>query len=195
MALNQNRKHAPFELLKRLPGEIRNQIFEICIQEAMRSRKARISQRLQQILSPSKTTYLNVAVSPRWHGPGVMRVNGIGPLPLLFVNKQIYQEISSLVFSKLETVSIGGYLIQRPHEDPNIRWAVAYSLLNRQPSLLKFTRKIEIHLPTVSLSIIRLPLLFRALGSLLFVSSLLQQHALRPVGNKIDSTNSLIFYR
>jgi hypothetical protein len=81
-----------------------------------------------------------------------MRTDGIGPLPLLFVNKQIYKEVSSLVYSMLESVSIGGYLIQRPDEDPNVRWSVAYTLLRNQPSLLKYTKKVNIFMPTVSQS-------------------------------------------
>jgi hypothetical protein len=132
--------------LETLPAEIRNQIFKICIYNAMNTRK--------QIPGlpprPSKPSSFGVSVFPRWSGPGLMRTDGIGPLPLLFVNKQIYTEVSSLVYSMLDSVSIGGYLIQRPDEDPNIRWEVAYSLLRKQPSLLKYTKKVKIFMPTVS---------------------------------------------
>lgn len=79
-----------------------------------------------------------------------MRTEGIGPLPLLFANKKICKEVTSLVYSKLDNVSIGGYLVRHPDEDANVRWSVAYSLLSRQPSLLKYTRKVKIFMPTVS---------------------------------------------
>jgi len=134
--------------LETLPGEIRNHIFEICIYNAIKTPK---EVRGWPHRSPKPSSF-TLSVFPRWSGPGVMHTNGIGPLPLLFVNKQIYKEVSSLVYSMLDSVSIGGYLIQRPDEDPNIRWSVAYSILKKQPSLLKYTKKVTIHMPTVSQS-------------------------------------------
>lgn len=148
MIENWDPRHPSFNLLESFPGEIRNQIFEICIQDAIESEKAR-----QTSSSRAKVPSFKVSVFPRWHGPGVMRTNGIGPLPLLFANKQIYGELSSLAFSRLDIVSIGGYQVQRQDEDPNIRWAVGYSLLNRQPSILKFSKKVKIELPRVSYDI------------------------------------------
>lgn len=152
-----------FNLLQSFPGEIRNQIFQYCIQDAIESAKTRRTDhlRLQAMTyqsSTSKVPSFNVSVFPRWHGPGVMCTNGIGPLPLLFANKQIYGEVSSLVFSQVDSVSIGGYMVQRQDEDPNIRWAVGYSLLNRRPSLL-FSKKFKIRLPRVSYSIYVCPAL------------------------------------
>jgi hypothetical protein len=46
-----------------------------------------------------------------------MQIRGIGPLPLLFTNKQIHNELVSLVYSRLEPVAINGYFLmfqQRP---------------------------------------------------------------------------------
>lgn len=79
-----------------------------------------------------------------------MRTNGIGPLPLLFVSKGIFRDLSSLIYSEVDCVSIGGYPVQSPDEDPSIRWSVVYPLLSKQPSLRKFTRSVKIRMPMVS---------------------------------------------
>lgn len=150
----------PLKSLEGFPGEILDQIFEICIQEAIDSHKSRQARRIPSQRAPSEIRSFSVSVFPRWNGPGVMRTDGINPLPLLFVNKQIYEEVTSLVYSKLENVTFGGYPVQRPDEDPNIRWAVAYSLMSHHPTLLQFTGKVKVHLPTVSEDCIRLLISF-----------------------------------
>ena len=120
--------------LDHLPGEIRNQIFELCMNDAIRA---------------SKANDLTISVIPRWQGPGEFRMNGIGPLPLLFVNKKTYNELSSLVYATISEVSIGGYIIQYPDEDPNVRWNVAYSLIKQRPNILAYVKKVKVSLPYV----------------------------------------------
>jgi hypothetical protein len=127
--------------LQILPGEIRNEIFELCIGNALNNAK---TPRFQTEAGKKGFT---ITALPQWNGPGCMRTEGIGPLPLLFVNRQIHKELSSLVYSKVEEISIGGYFLQFRNEDPSPRWDVAYSLLKQHPDLQKFTKNVKIILP------------------------------------------------
>jgi hypothetical protein len=76
-------------------------------------------------------------------------MNGIGPLPLLFVNKKTYYELSSLVYAMISHVSIGGYIIQYRDEDPNVRWNVAHSLIQKRPNIAAFVKNVKVSLPYV----------------------------------------------
>jgi len=62
-------------------------------------------------------------------------MTGVAPLSLLFLNKKFYNEVSSLVYSRIDEVSIGGYLLQYQQEDPSVRWSKAYDLLEKVPLL------------------------------------------------------------
>ncbi|CZR63326.1 uncharacterized protein PAC_13223 [Phialocephala subalpina] len=129
----------PSPLIDVLPGEIRNQIIELCI-------KGALSNRTLPSLS-SGSSGITISVLPKWSGPCCLKMNGIGALPLLFVNKQLYKEVQSFVDSMVDEVSIGGYILQYPNEDPNLRWALAYSLLDKRPNILSFVKNIKINLP------------------------------------------------
>ncbi|KAG9238492.1 hypothetical protein BJ875DRAFT_40312 [Amylocarpus encephaloides] len=126
-------------LTERLPGEIRNHIFGICLQHTF-------------INGVSNVT---ISAFPRWSGPGVMRLAGLGPLSLLFTNKQIHSELLSLVYSQVDQVVIGGYIIQHPDEDPNARWQIAYSMLDKQPLIMKLAESVKIHMPCLRLDLHR----------------------------------------
>ena len=90
----------------RLPGEIRNQIFDLCILMALASPKAAASR------SRPREKGFTVTVYPRWHGPGSISMDGIGSIPLLFVCKQIYKDLSSLICSMVDKICIGGYILR-----------------------------------------------------------------------------------
>ena len=128
--------------LDHLPGEIRNQIFDLCIIDAVKASK------VNEIVQGGEET-LTISVLPRWQGPGRLRMNGIGPLPLLFVNKRTHNELSSLVYAMVSQVSIGGYIIQYRDEDPNVRWNVAHSLIQQRPNILAYVKNVKVSLPYV----------------------------------------------
>ncbi|KAE8450461.1 hypothetical protein EG329_006537 [Mollisiaceae sp. DMI_Dod_QoI] len=132
-----SRRSSP--LVNLLPGEIRNQIIELCIVEALKCPKL--------LSSPSKTSGITVSILPRWSGLGCLRMNGIGALPLLFVNKQLYKETLSFIDSMVDELCIGGYILQYPKEDPNIRWRLVYSLLDKRPNLQRFVKNVKVVLP------------------------------------------------
>ncbi|KUJ07061.1 uncharacterized protein LY89DRAFT_743386 [Mollisia scopiformis] len=126
-------------LIDILPGEIRNQIIELCILGTLKSPRSPTSQ--------SKKSGITVSILPRWNGPGNLRMSGIGTLPLLFVNKQLHDEVLSFVDSLVEELSIGGYILQYPNEDPRLRWNLVYSLLANRPTLQRFAPSIKVSLP------------------------------------------------
>lgn len=96
---------------------------------------------------PKPTNGTEVSVLPRWTGAARIETSGVGPLPLLFVNKQIYSEVFSLIDSRVTKVIIGPYSIQYGSEDPNLRWDLAYPLLRNRPHLLKHVKHVEVFLP------------------------------------------------
>lgn len=128
-------------LLDLLPGEIRNQIIELCIVAALKKPRSATS------MSKSKLNGLTVSVLPKWNGPGCLRLEGVRALPLLFVNKQLYHEVLSYVDSMVDELSIGGYILQFPNEDPRTRWRLVYSMLEKRPSLRRFVQDVKVSLP------------------------------------------------
>lgn len=126
-------------LINVLPGEVRNQIIELCILGALKSGNSPSS--------PSRSSGITVSVLPQWKGPGCLKMNGIGALPLLFVNKQLHEEVQTLVDAMVDEVSIGGYILQYPNEDPNLRWKLAYPILNKRSTILAFAKNVRINLP------------------------------------------------
>lgn len=122
------------KLLEKLPGELRNYIFEFCIRDAFTS--AQSKKGITQSQPSLERSPLSISVLPRWSGSGQLRVTGVGPLPILFLNKKLHGEVSSLVYSTVNEVSIGGYILQYPQEDPTTRWRIAYDLLEKVPHIL-----------------------------------------------------------
>lgn len=135
--LKKFRKPPTSQLLK-LPGEIRNQIYQLCIQDA-----------LTENTNSNEKPHLDLAVLPRWDGPGKEKLEGIGPLPVLFVNRQTYKEVHWLLCAMIKNVSIGGYLLQYAGEDASARWEHAYNLLRKWPALNALVKEVTVTLPYV----------------------------------------------
>lgn len=129
-------------LFEALPGEIRNQIFELCIHNALKPIKVA---RWSTTQPPAKG--MEISILPQWHGPVRMRMSGIGPLSLLFVNKRINHDIGSLIYSKVDNLRLGGYILQHPNEDPNLKWQLLHPLL-MNPHISRFTKNIKLKLPS-----------------------------------------------
>ncbi len=128
-------------LLEKLPGEIRNLIFQFCISNSLRGKTSRIK-------SKASNAFI-IHVQPKWQGRSKMCLDGLGRLPLLFTNKQIYNELSTLIYSSACQVFIGGYILQHPDEDPSFRWSCAFLRLEEHPIIQKFTRSVKITLPHI----------------------------------------------
>jgi len=149
--------------IERFPGEIRNHIYECCIDMALqpanvkcRQTRHRGRQSYWRRIKPvpgskeeSKELQFDMKVVSRWNRRSVIRTRGLGSLPLLFASRKIYAEISSLIYARARDLCVGGYILEHPGEDPSGRWKESYSLLQKQPGLLKFTRSILIQLPSI----------------------------------------------
>jgi hypothetical protein len=135
-----------------IPGEIRNQIFSLCISHALDHQKP---PPLWQPLPAAKANGLMVAVHSSRSGRGYLKLQGIRPLPLLVVNKQIYNEVSSLVYALVDSVSIGSNISQYLDEDPNERWKFAYSLVEKRSDIQKLARSVNIVLPRTPDAVLR----------------------------------------
>lgn len=148
-----------------LPGEIRNHIYELCILQALKAPCVpnlpyspwRTSTSVQSQTSSQATTLsvLKITALPRWSGPGLLRLEGIGSLPFLFASKQTLKEISTLLYSLIPNISIGGYILQYPGEDPSSRWEHAYALLRAKPDLLPFVKSVTVMLPYIREGVFR----------------------------------------
>jgi hypothetical protein len=145
------------QFLVKLPGEIRNKIYELCILSALKeTNKSRpIFNSHTTIVPAGPLSGLQYVALPRWSGPGLLRLEGIGALPCLFTNKQIYREISSLLHSMVQNVSIGGYVLQCPGEDPSVRWECAYSLMRNRADILQFVKRVTVMLPCIREGVFR----------------------------------------
>ena len=118
---------------ERLPGEIRNHIFELCIQSALRP--------------SSKLCATELSILPRWHGTVRARMTGIGPMGFLFVKKCIYEELLSMIYSQIGTLRIGGYILQHPG-DQLLRWELLYSVL-MNPYTVRYLKSVKVKLPSI----------------------------------------------
>jgi len=49
----------------------------------------------------------------------------------------------------VDDLSIGGYILQFPGEDPSGRWERAYTLIRQRPDLQAFVKQVTVTLPTV----------------------------------------------
>jgi len=132
-----------------IPGEIRNQIFSLCISHALSHPKAGHSQ------SATNPSGLTVAVHSRRSGNGYLKLDGIGPLPLMIVNKQTYNEVSSLVYALVEHVTMGSNISLYLDEDPNERWKFAYSLVEKRPYIQMLAKSVKVILPRTPDDVLR----------------------------------------
>jgi hypothetical protein len=133
----------------KIPGEIRNQIFSLCISHALSHPKAQHSR------STSNLSGLTVSVHSRRSGNGYLKLEGIGPLPLMVVNRQTFNEVSSLVYALVEHVSIGSNISLYLDENPNERWKFAYSLMEKRPYMQRLAKSVKVVLPRTPDDVIR----------------------------------------
>jgi hypothetical protein len=145
------------EFLVTLPGELRNHIYTHCILSSLKTPKTYSLQftSIPDNVPADPRSALKITAFPRWSGPGRLRLEGIGALPILFVNKQVHKEVLSLLYSMIQNVSIGGYVLQYPGEDPGPRWECAYTLLKGRPDLLQFVPQVTVMLPYVREGVFR----------------------------------------
>lgn len=128
-----------------IPAEIRNQIFSLCISQAL------VDPRLPQLRSwPFPLLRENepaiVVQSPRKR-QGYLKLRGIGPLPLLAVNKQAYAEVYSLIYALVDAVTIGHSVPQYLDEDTNEWWNSGFALLKQIPDITKRAKNLRVFLP------------------------------------------------
>jgi hypothetical protein len=138
----QKDQKSQFSLFDQLPGEIRNQIFEYCVQNASKPIKG-----ARWLTNQTQTKDRELSIQPRWNGPVRIRMSGIGSLPLIWVNKRTNYELASLVYSKVESVRIGGYILRHPNENPTLIFnQINATLMN--PHIRQFAQNIKLKLPS-----------------------------------------------
>ncbi|KAE9371816.1 hypothetical protein N431DRAFT_28820 [Stipitochalara longipes BDJ] len=121
--------------LTTLPGELRNAIFNLCIDHAFTNPKYR-----------SVTCFTGTVVS-RHSKTGYLKLSDIGPLPLILANRQTCAEVFSLLYARLERVEIGDGVSVWLDDDVVERFSFAYQILERAGCAMKVAKSIEIVLP------------------------------------------------
>lgn len=135
-----------------LPGEIRNQIYNLLLIPSIGTSKSPPSS--IQIFTPpfplaiSKSSKLSITAVPHWGEYPIIRIKKIGLLQILLVNKQIHGEVSTLLYSHAEDLTVGGYILQFRDEDPTMRWKTMFQMLERRPGLLQSVKNLTIRMPS-----------------------------------------------
>ena len=137
--MSSSATQSPPSHLTTLPGELRNQIFTLCINRAL-------NHHLYHPLTLASSPFTTSVYSPTAK-TGHLKLSNIGPLPLLFTNKQIFAEVSSLLYGRVEHVSIDEQVGVWLDDDASSRWEFAYSLLQGRADLMKVVKSVEITLP------------------------------------------------
>jgi hypothetical protein len=90
------------KFLDKLPLEIRNSIYQICIEDAKQS---------HWWDRPPPGTVRNrgfcLSILPRLYDPPILQIEGYGSLPLRCTNRQIYEELARQVSFNVDRVRIG----------------------------------------------------------------------------------------
>jgi hypothetical protein len=133
--MHSTTRSSPPPTLTTLPGELRSAVFTLCIDHALSHPR------------PLAPLPLTATISSPSLNTGHLKLSNIGPLPLLFTNKQIFTEVYSLIYARVEHVSLGPGISQYLDDDPEERWKFAYSLVDQQPYVQKMAKTIEITLP------------------------------------------------
>jgi hypothetical protein len=131
-----------------LPGEIRNQIYNLLIFSSLNTPKSTLKKARPSDLPAS--TKFSITALPRWNGSPQIRLEGVGCLQILFISKQIHREVSSLLYSRADNLTLGGYMLQYRDEDPSRRWKATYDMLERRLGLLSTVRNVTIRMPSAS---------------------------------------------
>lgn len=119
--------------LTTLPGELRNQIFNLCIDDAL----------TPPLASPLTATIF----SPSQESGHLILSNNRGPLPLLFTSKSIFSEVLSLTYARVHTLEIGRDIKVWLDEDAISRWDHGFKIAAARPEIFKSVRNIEVTMP------------------------------------------------
>jgi hypothetical protein len=127
-----------------LPGEIRNQIYDILVVSSLDRKSGPNSFRRQR----NERVKFSITALPRWTGSPLVRFADIDPLPILFTSRQVYHEVSTLLYSRVDTLTLGGYVLQNRDENPTVRWQSMFEALERRPGLVNAVRGVTVRLPS-----------------------------------------------
>jgi len=112
--------------LIRLPGELRNRILEFCVYDAT--------------FCPHCIEHHDIVADISRN----MQIGGIGPLPLLFTNKKIHDEVVSLVYSGLKTIAINGYFLKFHQSSTSFLPSSYPAIWPHHPHVQNFARSVSI---------------------------------------------------
>lgn len=102
--------------LMSLPYEMRENIFKFCVTDAI-SRSKDSREKTNEIRSG--VTNLALTLWPEPLGETKLITKGIGSIPLLFTNKQIFAEVSKVVYSNLSEILISPQYFLYINEHPD----------------------------------------------------------------------------
>lgn len=112
-----------------LPREIREMILSFCVLDAISQSK--IVREKTKGIRP-RVANLALTLWPEPPGETKLIFEGINNLPLLFTNKQIFAEVSKLVYSNLSELLISPQFFLYINENPYLRWDEQILSLLRQ---------------------------------------------------------------
>jgi hypothetical protein len=113
--------------LIRLPGDLRNRILEFCVNDAT--------------FCPRCLEHYEIVADVSRN----MQIRGIGPLPLLFTNKQIHDEVVSTVYSNLRPIAINGYFLIFHQSPISFLPSLSYpAIWPHHPHVQNFARSVSI---------------------------------------------------
>jgi len=121
-----------------LPGEVRNHIYEYVVIDATTS-AGRDQSSHYKPGDEFKPIAHRFRVLVR---PGYMYYRGIGPVSLLFVNKQIYEELASVIYSNMGTIWLR--VTRFEHRKNHLTYRCTFESLNRWPNIQRYARKFKV---------------------------------------------------
>ncbi|PMD29979.1 hypothetical protein L207DRAFT_520610 [Hyaloscypha variabilis F] len=122
--------------LTTLPGELRNEIFNLCITQALTHPQYR------------STSPFTGTVFSRHPNTGYLKLSHVvNPLPLVLVNRQTCIEVFSLLYARVERIELGDGVSVWLDDDAVERFNFAYQILERAGCVMKMVKSIEIVLP------------------------------------------------
>lgn len=130
--------------LDKIPLEIRNYIYQICIEDSKQSH--------WWDRSPPGTVRVRgfgLSILPRLYDPPMLQIEGYGAIPLRCTNRQVYEELARQVSFNVDRVRIGSYNFEHKEQDPYVHWRTAYTLLENHPGLPKSVKHVTIKMPSI----------------------------------------------
>jgi hypothetical protein len=131
-------------LLKVIPLEVRNVIYQLVIEDAKNSKRWE-----RTSLSLSSNQRFVLSIVPRLYDPPTFQIGGYGSLPLRQVNKQIYEELALQISFNVDRIRIGSYHFEYKESDPLIQWHTAFSLLENHRGLRKSVTYVFVKMPSI----------------------------------------------